>query len=129
MVITIGVGLLVIALFAQWLITKRAKDQKTRQHLSWIAWVAALIGGTAAASDWGEAVGINSLGAGVVSVLGLLLLYVDLKDKRPDWLAFGVICVLPTFMKLTSGPVGDLFDLVLMAPGSAAQALAAGFGG
>lgn len=112
--LSIGVVLITIALTSQYLLTKRVRHAKVRLVYSWLAWACAYAGGVAVAPDLGNAVGLTALGAFLVSCLLLLFIAADLADRRPDWLAFILICVAPAFMRGTPGPAGDLFDLLLL---------------
>ena len=109
----IGAGLIIIALAAQYLISKRLKNQKVSKVYSWIAWVCAVLGGVAATTGIGNAVGISSAGAAIASLVMLLFIGVDIADRRPDWPAFILICLTPTFMRLTGGTLGQLYAAVL----------------
>lgn len=126
--VSLGVGLIAIALTAQWLISKRLKHQKVSKVVSWIAWIFAIVGGTAVTSDISDAIGVTSAGAAAASVVMLLFIVVDIADKRPDWLAFILICLAPTFMKLAGGGIGKVFDVLLAIPTWAAGQLAAFLG-
>jgi uncharacterized membrane protein YhaH (DUF805 family) len=127
--ISIGVGLLIIALTAQVLIWKRLQDAKLRTVYAWIAWTFAVIGGTAMSSSVGSSLGITGSAAIFMSLMLVLILIVDLKDHRPDWPAFVIIIVLPTLMRLSNpGPIGDLFALVLKVPDFGVQLLMTAFG-
>jgi hypothetical protein len=110
---SLGAGLIVIALTAQYLISKRLKHQKVSKAISWVAWILGAIGGTKAAADIGHSVGVASGGAVVVSWVALLFILVDVADRRPDWLAFILIVVTPAFMRLSGGGSGKVFDLLL----------------
>lgn len=114
--VTLGGGLIIIALVAQWLISKRLKHQKVSKAISWVAWVLAVIGGTKAAADIGHAIGAGSAFAVVVSCVCLLFIVVDIADRRPDWLAFILIVIAPAFMRLSGGGAGKFFDLLLKVP-------------
>ncbi len=121
---SLGVGLLVIALTTQYLISKRLKHNGLRKILAWIAWGLAVVGGTAVTGQVDAASGVTSAGAVVASCVMLLFIAVDLADHRPDWLAFILICVCPTFMRLSGGVAGQIFDMLLAIPQWAANGLA-----
>jgi hypothetical protein len=125
---SLGAGLIIIALTAQYLISKRLKHQKVSKAISWIAWILAIIGGTKAASDIGDAIGATSAGAVVVSCICLLFIVVDIADKRPDWLAFILIVITPAFMRASGGGAGSFFDLLLKVPDMAGDRLGAFLG-
>ncbi len=109
-----GVGLIIIALSAQYLIAKRLKHQKVSKFYSWVAWVFAVLGGVAVTGDLGDAVGITAGGAAIASLVGLLFIGVDIADKRPDWLAFALIIVTPTMMRASGGTIGVIYDGLLL---------------
>lgn len=109
-----GLGLIIIALSAQYLIWKRLKNQKVSKFYSWVAWVFAVLGGVAVTGDLGNAVGVTAGGAAVASLVGLLFIGVDIADRRPDWLAFILIIVTPTMMRASGGTLGTLYDGILM---------------
>lgn len=109
----IGFGLVIIALAAQYLISKRLKNANVSKVYSWIAWVAAVLGGVAVTTDIGNAIGVSSGGAAIASIVMLLFIGVDIADRRPDWTAFILICLTPTFMRLTGGSLGQIFDAFL----------------
>lgn len=109
----IGFGLVIIALTAQYLISKRLKNQKVSKFYSWIAWGAAVLGGIAITADLGNAVGISAGGAAIASLTMLLFIGVDIADRRPDWTAFILICLAPTFMRLSGGTLGQIYDVIL----------------
>lgn len=109
-----GMGLIVLGLTAQFLIHKRLKNAKVSKFYSWIAWSGALLGGIAATTGISESLpGISGFGAFIAASVMLLFIGVDLADRRPDWLAFILIVFCPTFMRLSSGPVGKLFHGIL----------------
>ncbi len=126
--VSLGAGLIAIALTAQWLISKRAKNQQVSKVISWIAWAFAVVGGTAVTADIQDTFGITSAGAAAASVVMLLFIVVDIADRRPDWLAFILITLAPTFMTLASGGIGKVFDLFLAIPRWAATQLASFLG-
>lgn len=121
--ITLGGGLILVALTAQYLISKRLKHAKVSKVVSWIAWALAIVGGTKAASDIGDAVGAGSATSVIVSLICLLFITVDIADKRPDWLAFILIVVTPAFMRLSGGGAGRVFDALLTVPAAAGDQL------
>lgn len=114
--LTLGGGLIIVALTAQYLISKRLKHQKVSKAISWVAWILAIIGGTKAAADIGDAVGVGSASAVIVSLICLLFIVVDIADRRPDWLAFILIVIAPAFMRASGGGAGRAFDLLLKLP-------------
>lgn len=114
--LTLGGGLILVALTAQYLISKRLKHQKVSKFISWVAWILAVIGGTKAAADIGDSVGAGSATAVIVSCICLLFIVVDIADRRPDWLAFILIVIAPAFMRLSGGGAGRFFDLLLKVP-------------
>jgi len=111
--IGLGTALIVIALSFQYLITKRLKDAKLRKAYAWIAWIFALIGGAAVGTDIGNQLGITSVGAIIASFVMLGFIVADLKDHRPDWPAFILVTLAPTFMRLSGGGFGSFFHLLL----------------
>lgn len=119
--IGLGAGLIIIALTTQWIISKRLKNQRVSKVYSWIAWVFALLGGVAISTDLGPQIGITSAGAVIASIVMLLFIGADLADRRPDWLAFILICLVPTFMRMSGGGFGALFDVILMPPDAGVQ--------
>jgi hypothetical protein len=126
--VTLGAGLIIIALSAQYLLSRRAKNAKIGKVLAWVAWCFAVVGGTAVTVDIQDLVGVTSAGAAAASVVMLLFIAVDVADRRPDWLAFILICIAPTFMRLTGGGIGTVFDLLLAVPAWAASQLSAFLG-
>jgi hypothetical protein len=110
----VGAFLIAIGLVAEWLIKRRmsatggAKLQKVKDAYMWIAWVFAALGAVLISPHISNP-GLNHLGAGVLSLAMLLVLAVDVVDKRPDWPAFAVIVFLPTVMHWTGGPLGHLY--------------------
>lgn len=126
--ISLGAGLIAIALTAQFLLSKRAKNAKVGRALAWIAWVCVAVGGEAVTADIGSQVGVTSVGASIASWVMLLFIAVDVADKRPDWLAFILMAIAPTFMRLAGGISGDIFNVFLMPLDWAASALAAFLG-
>jgi len=129
MPITIGTGLLLIAFTAQWVLKKKLQDKGLRTVYMWIAWIFAIAGGLSISTDVGRQIGLTGLGASIVSFLGLLLLAADLKDKRPDWGAFLLAAVLPLLMKLSSGPLGQIYKVLLFPFQALAAWIGHGFGG
>lgn len=119
----LGTGLVIIAVAAQYLLKKRSKHPKVSRALMWVAWVFAAIGGESMSRQVGNTAGVTSAGAAVVSVVMLLVLVVDVADKRPDWPAFIVTIVAPWFMRLAGGPIGALFDTILAPVQAAGQAI------
>jgi vacuolar-type H+-ATPase subunit I/STV1 len=117
--ISIGVGLVAIALTAQWILNRRLKHAAVSRAYSWIAWVCAYLGGAAVTVDLAHRVGITASGAAVAAFLMLLVIVADLADRRPDWPAFILIILAPTFMRLAVGDAGELYA-VLLAPADAA---------
>lgn len=126
--VTIGGALLFLGILSQWLIKKRVQNKNMRQHLSWVAWGCALMGGIAVGTSWAETAGVTSAGAAVAAAAGLLWIAVDLVDRRPDWPAFFLIIVVPGLMKMTGGPIGTFFDLILAIPTQAVFAFGRMFG-
>jgi hypothetical protein len=108
-----GLGVVIIAFAAQYVLKKRLKHPKVGRVFMWIAWVFAAIGGEAMSREVGNTVGITSAGAVVVSGVMMIFLVADLADKRPDWPAFFIIITMPWFMRLTGGDIGQIFDAVL----------------
>lgn len=108
-----GLGMVIIAFAAQYVLKKRLKHPKVGRVFMWIAWVTAAVGGEAMSREVGNTVGITSAGAIVVSVVMMFFLIADLADKRPDWPAFFIIITMPWFMRLTGGDIGQIFDAVL----------------
>ncbi|MER7331728.1 MULTISPECIES: hypothetical protein [unclassified Micromonospora] len=109
----IGFGLVIIAITAQYLISKRLKNQKVSKVFSWIAWGGALLGGVGMSSEFGNAVGLSSGGAAIASLAAILFIIVDIADRRPDWPAFILICLAPTLMRVTGGNLGVMYDALL----------------
>ncbi|MEU8158067.1 hypothetical protein AB0B94_30810 [Micromonospora sp. NPDC048986] len=109
----IGAGLIAVALAAQWLISKRLKNQKVSKIYSWIAWCLAVLGGVGITTGFGDAMGIGAGGAGIASLIMLLFIGVDIADRRPDWTAFILICLTPSFMRLSGGTLGQIYDGIL----------------
>lgn len=126
--ITFGTGLIIIALTAQYLIWKRSKNQRISKALSWVAWMCAAVGGSAVTGDLGSQVGVTAVGATVASWVMLLFILVDVADRRPDWLAFILICIAPTFMRMAGGGSGQIFNVLLMPLDFAAAGLGAFLG-
>lgn len=114
--LTVGAALVVVGLVAQWLIKKRLQHKDVKKIYMWIAWIMAALGGTALSINVGDFAGVTSIGATVISCLGLLWIVVDLADKRPDWPAFILITIIPSFMKASAGLLGKFFDLLLLLP-------------
>lgn len=114
--VSLGTGLLIIGFTAQYLIKHRLKHEKLKRTYSWIAWGFAILGGTAVGLSVASQTGVTAAGAAVVSVVGLLALAVDFADKRPDWPAFFIAVVLPSFMQAASGPAGNIFHVLLAVP-------------
>lgn len=98
-----AVGLLAIAVVAQWLLKKRAQHKGARVGLMWIAWGFAVAGGLALSVPWGSAAGMTRTGAAVVAVVGLMVLIVDVLDKRPDWPAFACAALVPSMIAFAGG--------------------------
>jgi hypothetical protein len=111
--IGLGAALITIGLSFQWLISKRVKNQKLRKTYAWIAWIFAAIGGAAVGTDVGHQLGVTSIGAIIVSFVGLGFIVADLWDHRPDWLAFILVTVVPSFMRLAGGGFGALLHALL----------------
>lgn len=111
-----GFGLIVIAITAQLIISKRLKNQKVSKIYSWVAWVGALLGGVGVTDQIGNAAGISAGGSAIASIIMLLFIAADLSDRRPDWLAFILICLTPTFMRLSAGTLGQIYDAILSVP-------------
>ncbi|QKW15408.1 hypothetical protein [Verrucosispora sp. NA02020] len=109
----IGFGLVIIALSAQYLISKRLKNAKVARVFAWVAWGAALLGGVGLSSEFGNAAGISAGGAAIASLAALMFIIVDIADRRPDWPAFILIVLAPTLMRITNGGLGSLYDAVL----------------
>lgn len=126
--IGLGAGLILIGLAAQFLLSKRSKNNKIRQGLAWVAWVCVAVGGEAVGGEIGAQLGVTSIGATIASWVMLLFIAVDVADKRPDWLAFILIAVVPTFMRLAGGGSAAIFDLLLMPLDWAASGLGAFLG-
>jgi hypothetical protein len=108
-----GLGMVIIAVATQYLLKKRLKHAKVSKAFMWIAWIFAAIGGEAMSRQVGNTAGVTSGGAAIVSVVMLLVLIVDVADKRPDWPAFVVTITAPWFMRLAGGQAGQLFDAIL----------------
>lgn len=121
-----GLGMVIIAFAAQYVLKKRLKHPKVGRVFMWVAWVAAAIGGEAMSRQVGNTVGVTSAGAVVVSVVMMFFLAADLADKRPDWPAFFIIITVPWFMRLTGGGIGGIFDAIL-SPIQAAGSTISGF--
>lgn len=126
--IGLGAGLILIGLISQFLISKRLKHQGVRKIYSWIAWSCVIIGSTKAASDIGNSVGVTSAGAAIAAFACLMFIVADIADKRPDWLAFGLMLVTPAMMRATGGPMGNLYDLMLKLPDALGDAIGRAFG-
>jgi hypothetical protein len=126
--IGLGAGLIIIGLAAQFLLSKRSKNNKVRQALSWVAWIFVAVGGEAVTADISSNLGVTSVGAAVASWVMLLFITVDVADKRPDWLAFILIAICPTFMRLAGGGSGQIFNVLLMPLDWAASGLGAFLG-
>lgn len=103
--LTIGgaAGLLAIAVVAQWLLKKRAQHKGARVGLMWIAWGFAVAGGLALSVPWGSTAGITRTGAAVIAAVGIMVLVVDVLDKRPDWPAFACAALVPSFIAFAGG--------------------------
>lgn len=112
--IGLGAGLIIIGLTAQFLLSKRAKNAKVGRALAWVAWICVAVGGEAVTADISGQLGVTGVGATVASWVMLLFIAVDVADKRPDWLAFILIAICPTFMRLAGGGSAAIFDLLLM---------------
>lgn len=108
-----GFFLILIGFSAQYLIKKRLQDKKLRTVYMWIAWVFTLLGGEAISHTVGNSVGVTSAGAIAVSLVGLLVVAADVKDKRPDWPAVILVAILPWFMRLSGGGFGTVFAAIL----------------
>jgi hypothetical protein len=121
-----GVGMVIIAFAAQYLLKKRLKHPRIARGFMWIAWVTATIGGEAMSRQVGNTAGITSRGAAVVSIVMLFFLIVDVADKRPDWPAFIITITVPFFMRLTGGVAGHVFATIL-APVQALGTILAGW--
>jgi hypothetical protein len=126
--ITIGAAFIIIALASQFILWKRAKDNTMRRILAWLAWSFGYIGGCAVATDIGATTGITTVGAFVASIIMLIVIMVDIRDKRPDWPAFILIILVPAFLNLVGGWLGDLFGLLLLPGSIAASGLATAIG-
>lgn len=111
--IGLGTALITIALSFQYLITKRIKHQKAKKVYAWIAWFFAAIGGAAIGTDLGHQLGVTSVGAIITSFVMLGFIVGDLLDHRPDWPAFILVTLAPTFMRLSGGGFGTFFHLLL----------------
>jgi hypothetical protein len=112
----LGIGgfLIAVGFVSQWLLKKRLRNEKLKKFYMWVAWSFALLGGAVAApASGGNTIGITSAGAGAVSLAMLLVLGVDLADKRPDWPAFIIVVAVPWFMRWTGGQLGAVFDAIL----------------
>ncbi len=119
-----GLGMVIIAFAAQYVLKKRLKHPKVARAFMWIAWITATIGGEAMSRQVGNTAGVTSAGAAVVSIVMLFFLVVDVADKRPDWPAFFITISAPWFMRLTGGGLGAFFDAVLAPVQSVGSALA-----
>lgn len=119
-----GLGMVIIAFAAQYVLKKRSKHPKVSRALMWLAWAAATIGGEAMSRQVGNTAGVTSGGAAVVSMVMLIVLIVDVADKRPDWPAFIITITAPWFMRLCGGGIGTFFDAVLAPVQSVGSALA-----
>ncbi len=108
-----GLGMVIIAVAAQYVLKKRAKHPQVSRALMWMAWITATIGGEAMSRQVGNTAGVTSGGAAIVSVVMLIVLIVDVADKRPDWPAFIITITAPWFMRLTGGGIGGIFDAIL----------------
>jgi ABC-type Fe3+-siderophore transport system permease subunit len=126
--IGLGAGLILIGLISQFLISKRLKHQGVRKVYSWIAWVCVIVGATKAASDIGNTIGASSAGAAIAAFACLMFIVADIADKRPDWLAFGLMLVTPALMRATGGPIGNLYDLMLKVPDAVGDWVGRAFG-
>lgn len=127
--IGIGTGLLAIGFLAQYVIKKRLQDKTLKVAYMWVAWICAVMGGLSVSTDVGSRIGLTGWGASVVSILGLIWLAADLKDKRPDWGAFYLAAILPLTMRLAGGPVGQFFQFLLSPFQALALFMASGLGG
>lgn len=128
-----GLVLLCIGLGAEWMIkrkipaTKGAAGAGSRSEVgsarliraySWIAWTFALLGSALMSEAVGNPFGLSPKAAVLITVLGCMLVAVDLLDRRPDWPAFLIIAALPFVARIPRGSIGVLFHVVL---GAAAQ--------
>lgn len=111
--IGLGTAMIIIAFAYQWLVSKRVKHQQTRKLFAWTAWFFAAVGGAAIGTDIGHQLGISSVGAIVASFIMIGFIWADLRDHRPDWPAFILVTLAPTFMRLSGGGFGALFHLTL----------------
>jgi hypothetical protein len=111
--IGIGTAMILIGLFCGWIIKKRVRHKALAQYLLWMAWIFVALGGEAASHTVKNTYGVGAGGAAFVSVVGLILVVVDLADRRPDWTAILVIIILPWFMRLSGGTIGQFFNLLL----------------
>ena len=126
--IGLGAGLIFIGLVGQLIISKRLKHQGVRKVYSWIAWVCVIVGATKAATDIGDTLGVTSGGAAIAAFACLMFIIADIADKRPDWLAFGLMLITPALMRATGGSIGGLYDLILAVPDAVGNWLGAAFG-
>jgi len=108
-----GLGMVIIAVTFQYMLKKRLKHQKVSRAFMWFAWVFAAIGGEAMSRQVGNTAGVTSAGASLVAFVGLIVLVVDVADKRPDWPAFIVTITMPWFMRLAGGSIGGIYDAIL----------------
>lgn len=111
--IGLGAGFIIIGFTAQFLLTKRVKHAKIGRVLSWIAWTCVAVGGEAVTTDIGTQLGVTGVGAAVASWVMVLFILVDVADRRPDWLAFILIGIAPSFMRMAGGWSGIIFDALL----------------
>src|SRR3954471_5200101 len=104
----IGAFLIAVGFIAEWLLKKRLQNTKAKRFYMWVAWIFTALGAVLVAPVV-PSFGISAAGAGAVSLAMLLVLGVDLVDRRPDWPAFFIIVALPSFMRWTGGPLGRFF--------------------
>jgi hypothetical protein len=86
------------------------------------------VSATKAAGDIGNTIGVTSAGAAIAAFACLMFIVADIADKRPDWLAFGLMLVTPALMRATGGPVGNLYDLILTVPSMVGDWVGRAFG-
>jgi hypothetical protein len=120
-----------IAVFAQYNIKKRLKKQDgwLKPTLQWMAWVCGLLGGTAAAPYLSKVFGLFGGKVAAFAIVGsLIVLAVDIVDKKPDWRATVVAIVVPSFIYAVGGEAGPFFEGLLTPFSSTNAALAVWFG-